>query len=55
MRLRQDLLQDQLAEEKRKIEELRAHSGAANDDELAQQMEESQLEIKALTDVCLYS
>jgi hypothetical protein len=46
------LLQDQLAEEKQKLKELETRGvGSIDDDELAQQMQDSQEEITALNEV----
>jgi hypothetical protein len=46
------LLQDQLAEEKQKLKELETRGvGPIDDDELAQQMQDSQEEIAALNEV----
>jgi hypothetical protein len=44
-------LQDQLAEEKKKLSEMSSRGGPADDDELAQQMEDSQREIQTLNQV----
>jgi len=46
------VLQDQLADEKRKVEELEARGvGPEDDDELGQQLAESQSEIEVLNKV----
>jgi hypothetical protein len=55
LRWQQDYLQDQLAEEKKKLEEMESRRGPADDDELAQQMEESHREIQSLTKVSIPS